>query len=93
MAPPPTVYISGQCPKVNVVNVDQRRVNGLTAVPTVVEAGQSMVGTKAFEWLQAFEAQIPLDAYATVLGEGDGGLAYTDLDTDETMAATLFTPF
>lgn len=100
------VYVSGQCPncdrflkslrrlklKVKVVNVDHTRVEGLSAVPTVVEGTQMMTGTKAFEWLQSFEAQVPLDAYATVLGEG-AGLSYTDLESDETVEATLFTPF
>ena len=102
-----TVYVSGQCPncdrflktlrrfdfKVKVVNIDHHPVDGLSAVPTVVSGREVHVGTKAFEWLQSFEAQLPLEAYATVLGEGAGGLTYTDLETDETMDAALFTPF
>lgn len=102
------VYVSMQCPnclrllktldklklKVKVVNIDRTQVNGLTAVPTVSENGQTYVGTKAFEWIQAYEANLPLEAYATVVGEGvGGGLTYTDLETDETVASTLFTPF
>jgi hypothetical protein len=102
-----TVYVSGQCPncdrflktlrrlqlKVKVVNVDQTHVNGLSAVPAVVDQGIAMTGTKAFEWLQSFESQVPLEAYATVLGEGSAGLTYTDLETDETVDAAPFTPF
>jgi glutaredoxin len=101
------VYVSMQCPnclrllktldklqlKVKVINIDRTRVDGLTAVPTVNDRGTVHVGTKAFEWVQAYESQVPLEAYATVLGEGAGGLSYTDLDTDETVASTLFTPF
>lgn len=101
------VYISGQCPncdrflktmrrlqlKVTVINVDHTRVDGLTAVPAVVDRGTMMTGTKAFEWLQSFESQVPLEAYATVLGEGSAGLTYTDLETDETVDAAPFTPF
>ena len=102
-----TVYVSRQCPncerflktlrrlqlKVKVVNVDQTHVNGLSAVPAVVDQGIAMTGTKAFEWLQSFESQVPLEAYATVLGEGSAGLTYTDLETDETVDAAPFTPF
>lgn len=101
------VYVSMQCPnclrllktldklkmRVKVVNIDRVQVNGLTAVPTIIENGQSYVGTKAFEWIQGYEANLPLEAYATVLGEGAGGLTYTDLETDETVESTLFTPF
>ena len=101
------VYVSGQCPncdrfiktvrrlklKVEIVNIDNRKVDGLSAVPTVVEGTRVMVGTKAFEWLQSYESKLPLEAYATVLGEGVGGLSYTDLDTDETRGSSLFTAF
>lgn len=104
-----TVYWTPQCPNctrfvksVRRLNIDAKLVDisatpvqGLTAVPTVVTAhGQTLVGTKAFEWLQHFEDQVPLDAYAMVLGEGTGGgLVYTDLDTDEPVAETPFTSF
>jgi glutaredoxin len=101
------VYVSMQCPnclrllktldklqmRVKVINIDQIQVQGLTAVPTVRDNGQTYVGTKAFEWVQAYESTLPLEAYATVLGEGAGGLTYTDLETDETVESTLFTPF
>ena len=101
------VYVSSQCPNCDrfvkslrrlqidskVVNIDRAPVNGLTAVPTVVVSGQVMVGTAAFEWLQGFEAKLPLEAYATVLGEGCGGLSYTELESEETMGSTLFANF
>ncbi len=102
-----TVYISGQCPNcdrllktlrrlklpIKVVNIDQTPVGGLTAVPTVVDDGRVMVGTQAFEWVQGYESRLPLEAYATVLGEGAAGLSYTDLETDETVSDPLFTQF
>jgi glutaredoxin len=102
-----TVYVSSQCPncdrlvktlrrlklKATLVNIDQTPVNGLTAVPTVVDGRQTMVGTKAFEWLQSYESEMPLEEYATVLGEGCGGLSYTDLESGDTVNSTLFTPF
>ena len=107
--PVATVYYSPQCPScvrfmktvqrlevdVAAVDVSQTPVRGLTAVPTVVTThNQTLVGTKAFEWLQTFEANRPLTAYATVLGEGCGsGLSYTDLDSDETVATTPFSAF
>jgi len=101
------VYVSSQCPNCDrfvkslrrlqldakVVNIDRTPVNGLTAVPTVSSGGRVLVGTAAFEWLQGYEAKLPLDAYAMTLGEGEGGLSYTDLETEETMASTLFTSF
>lgn len=104
-----TVYVSSRCPNcarlvktvqrlklpgVSVVDIDHTPVNGLKAVPTVVDAkGTVMVGTQAFEWLQGHESRLPLESYATTLGEGDGGLSYTELETDETVNAALFTAF
>lgn len=109
MPPPPSVvvYVSAQCPscdrllktmkrlnvRARVVNVDTQRVDGLTAVPTVVSDGQVLTGTAAFEWVQAFESSLPLDAYAMVTGSGLGGLSYTDLESDETIDACPFTNF
>ena len=103
---PTTVYLSSRCPScdrlyrtirriglgVTVVNIDDgRTIEGLTAVPTVVADGQVFVGTKAFEWVQGYEANVPLDAYATVLGQGDcDGLSYTDLESGDTVDATQF---
>jgi len=104
-----TVYVSSRCPNctrlvktirrlqlpgITLIDVDHTPVNGLKAVPTVVDTqGSVMVGTQAFEWLQGHEARLPLEAYATTLGAGDGGLSYTDLETDETVEAALFTSF
>lgn len=103
-----TVYWSPQCPScvrfmksaermgvsLNAVDITQSPVNGLTAVPTVVTPqGQTLVGTKAFDWLRAYEGNVPLTSYATVLGEGCGGLSYTELDSEETVAATNFAAF
>jgi len=102
------VYVSDQCPNcdrfvkslkrlklsgVKVINIDRTPVAGLDAVPTVIDGRTTLVGTKAFEWLQGYESKLPLEAYATVLGEGAGGLSYTDLETDETVESTLFTHF
>lgn len=102
----PTAYVSGQCPNcirfvksaqrlgltMKIVNIDTVRVQGLTAVPTVVDNNKTMVGTEVFEWLQGFEANLPLDAYATVLGD-PVGLSYTDLENDESVQPLAFTPF
>jgi hypothetical protein len=49
---------------IRTVNIDGQRVDNLTAVPTVVDGKDVHVGTRAFEWLQAFDAQVPLSAYA-----------------------------
>lgn len=106
------VYVSSQCPNcdrllkilnriqlnVRIIDVDRQRVEGLTAVPTIVlgnHHGQNrvMVGTAAFEWLQTFESKLPLEAYATVLGESANGLSYTELDSGETIDASPFTQF
>ena len=107
--PVATVYYSPQCPScvrfmktvqslhmdVQAVDVSTVPVNGLTAVPTVVTVqGQTLVGTKAFEWLHGFEANRPLTEYATVMGEGCGfGLTYTDLGSDETVDTAPFSAF
>jgi hypothetical protein len=80
--------------QIHVVDVSVTRAEGLSAVPTVVtREGETHVGTDAFEWLRGFEAQLPLASYATVMGEGIGGLSYTDLESDEPIAATPFGDF
>jgi glutaredoxin len=103
-----TVYWSPQCPNCvrflksaerlgvtcNAIDVSATRVSGLSAVPTVVTSnGETRVGTDAFEWLRGFEQSMPLTSYAMVMGEGAGGLTYTDLESDEPVAATPFGEF
>lgn len=104
-----TAYLSARCPNcdrmsktlrrldvkdVKIVYVDGKQIPGLTAVPTIVDGNNvPHVGTKAFEWLQTYEASVPLEAYATVLGQGTGGLTYSMFDTDETIATTPFSDF
>ena len=58
-----------------VVNIDGKRIDNLTAVPTVVDGKDVHVGTRAFEWLQSFDAQVPLAAYA--LEDDDSELPFT----------------
>lgn len=107
MAPQhPTAYVSAQCPNcirfiksaqrlgltLKVVNIDTVAVQGLTAVPTVVDANKTMVGTEVFDWLQTFESNLPLEAYAMVMGQCTG-LSYTDLETDDCVEPLPFTQF
>lgn len=104
----PIVYVSQQCPNcirllhtIQRLNIDSQIINidheaphhQISAVPTVITDEGVKTGTDAFEWVQAFEAHMPLESYATVLGEGMGGLSYTDMESDETINATNFTPF
>jgi thiol-disulfide isomerase/thioredoxin len=60
---------------IKIVNIDAQQVSGLTAVPTVVENREVYVGTRAFEWLQNFDAHVPLNAYAN--GDSDSELPST----------------
>lgn len=105
----PIIYVSQQCPncirlldtirrlqlKVRVVDIDVHvPQHQISVVPTVItDQGQTKTGTDAFEWLQTFESHMPLESYATVLGEGEGGLSYTDIESNETVNATNFTMF
>jgi hypothetical protein len=103
-------YVSQQCPNsirfvkiirrlkledVQLYNVDEQPPrHSIHAVPSVVTPGGIKTGTEAFEWLQQYENRLPLEAYATVLGEGGAGeLAYTSLDDDETVNPTQFSSF
>jgi hypothetical protein len=51
----------------------------VAAVPTLVlENGQQLVGSKAFEWLKQFDAEVELDGWG-----GGNGLAYAPLEGDQ----------
>lgn len=78
-----------------VINIDvQAPQHPIQSVPTIVSRqGEFISGTDAFQWLQQFENRLPLEAYATVLGAGDGGLPYTDIESDELVETTPFTYF
>jgi len=104
----PIIYVSQQCPNCirllqtiqrlhiesHIINIDYEAPHHqISAVPTVISDEGVKTGTDAFEWVQAFEAQMPLESYATILGEGLGGLSYTDIESDETVNATNFTSF
>lgn len=103
-------YVSRQCPNcirfvkiirrlnlddVELYNVDERPPqHNIHAVPTLVTSQGIKTGTDAFEFLQQYESTLPLEAYATVLGEGGAGeLSYTSLDDDETVNPSQFTSF
>lgn len=103
-------YVSQQCPNsirfvkiikrlnlddVQLYNVDEKAPqHTIHAVPAVVTPQGIKTGTAAFEWLHQYENTLPLEAYATVMGEGGAGeLAYTSLDDDETVNPTQFTTF
>lgn len=50
----------------------------LSAVPALVTSdGQTLYGTKAFEWLSQFQGDVELEGFAG----GAGGLAYSDVDS------------
>lgn len=109
MGKSPIVYVSEQCPNcirlldtirrlqlhVYIINIDvQTPKHQITVVPTIItEDGRTKTGTDAFQWIQTFESEVPLDLYATVMGEGEGGLPYTDMESNETINATNFTMF
>lgn len=71
----------------HIIDVDQLSPDqraGLQYVPTIVADGRQYIGSKAFEYLKQFDAEIELEpvslggrlAYASV--EGDGGVQYTE---------------
>jgi len=103
-------YVSRQCPNcirfikiirrlnlddVQLYNIDEHAPrHQIQAVPALVTSDGIRTGTQAFEYLQQYESTLPLEAYATVMGEGSAGeLAYTSLDDDETVHPTPFASF
>lgn len=71
---------------VNTLPPDQQRQ--VSAVPMLVlSSGQSLVGTRAFEWLRSFEGEMELESFS-----GGRGLAFSDL-ADEQCAMTYTTPY
>lgn len=106
----PLAYVSNQCPNcirfmkivrrlgledVELYSVDERPPqHNIHAVPSVVTSQGVKTGTEAFEWLHQYESKLPLEAYATVMGEGDAGeLQYTSLEDDEMVNPTQFSSF
>ena len=73
---------------VDISAVDHSTLSRIQFVPTVVlSTGQSMVGTKAFEWMKEFDGEVDL------LPPPSGGLAFSDLDFADTQYTEGFSSF
>lgn len=60
---------------VDVSRLTREQAASVTAVPALVTPeGQSLYGTKAFEWLKQFEGDVELEVFG-----GNGSLAFSDL--------------
>lgn len=60
---------------VDVATLSSSQLASVQAVPAMVLAdGQTMYGTKAFEWLKQFEGDVELDGFA-----GNGSLPFSDV--------------
>lgn len=73
---------------VDVADVAPDRLVGVTAVPALILSdGSTLYGTKAFEWLKQFEADMQIDGFA---GAAGGMLAFSDLTEEGQYGATSF---
>lgn len=62
----------------DVTRLDPQQLSRVQAVPAVVTAqGQTLYGTKAFEWLKQFEGDVELEGF----GGENGALAFSDVDS------------
>lgn len=62
---------------VDVAQLTQEQLATITAVPTLVTPeGQTVHGTRAFEWLKQYEGDVELEAFCG----GGGGLAFSDVN-------------
>lgn len=60
---------------VDVAHLTAQQLARVQAVPALVlPSGQTVYGTKAFEWLKQFEADVELDGFA-----GNGSLPFSDV--------------
>ena len=59
----------------DVATLSRDQLSGLVAVPSLVTDGQTLCGTKAFEWLKQFEAEVEVDGFSV----GSGSLAFSDV--------------
>lgn len=77
---------------VQVVNVDETPIRGVQYVPTVVlNGGQTLVGTKAFEWLKEHESDGDLEPYSLAMARG---LAFSTINSSgHAQFAESFSPF
>ena len=68
--------MAGQVAMVEVSQLSGEQLAGVTAVPALVTPeGQTAYGTKAFEWLKQYEADVELEAFY-----GTAGLAFSDVE-------------
>lgn len=68
-----------------------QQVQSVERVPALVlQGGQTLYGTQAFEWLQQFQADVELEGFA-----GNGSLPFSDLASATPYAtyATTFSAF
>jgi hypothetical protein len=73
---------------VDISTLDHATLSRIQFVPTVVlSSGQSMVGTKAFEWMKEFDGEVELAPPPS------GGLAFSDLDFADTQYTEGFSSF
>lgn len=71
---------------VNTLPAEQQRQ--VSAVPMLVlSSGQTLLGTRAFEWLRSYEGETELESFAP-----GRGLAFSDINDDQ-CAMTYTTPY
>lgn len=60
---------------VDVAQLTPQQLSSVTAVPALITAeGQTLYGTKAFEWLKQYEADVQLESF-----NGNGTLPFSDI--------------
>ena len=66
---------AGQVAMVDVAQLGREQLASVAAVPALLTPeGQTMYGTKAFEWLKQYEADVELESFY-----GNGSLAFSEV--------------
>lgn len=70
--------MAGRVVMVEVAQLAREQLSAVSAVPALVTPeGQTLYGTKAFEWLKQYEADVELEAF---YGGAGAGLAFSDVE-------------
>jgi hypothetical protein len=68
--------VAGAVALVDVTQLTEQQRSSVKAVPTLYTEGVAVVGTKAFEWLKQYEADVDLESFS-----GNGSLAFSEVSS------------
>lgn len=72
--------MAGRVTMLEVSRLGREQLAAVAAVPALVTAeGQTLYGTKAFEWLKQYEADVELEGYGGGVSGSAPGLAFSEV--------------